>query len=224
MKLTKPPIRPRKDSPREAGARVRRRRPIVLNIGCGPPAEAGVHPYFDAWRQIRVDVNPAVSPDIVASAVDLGGVRSGSVDAVWSSHCIEHLRAHEVPRALSEIRRVLAPSGFALIIVPDLQVLAAWIAEDRLDETIYESPAGPVTAHDMIWGFGAAIARGDEAMAHRSGFTPTLLLHRLQQAGFSQILLRRRDTLELGALVTRSTVRRRRECGALIARLGFRAN
>jgi SAM-dependent methyltransferase len=218
MPKPKPSIRPRRDSRRRAQAR--RPRQSLLNLGCGPE-ETPVPAYFEGWRQIRVDVNPAVSPDLIASAIDLGGVRSGSIDAVWSSHCLEHLPVHEVPQALSEIRRVLRPSGFALIVVPDLQAIAAWIAEDRLHETIYESPAGPVTAHDMLWGFGAAIARGEHAMAHRSGFTPSLLVQRLQEARFSQILLRRRDTLELGALVTRRAIRRRQQCAALITRLGF---
>jgi hypothetical protein len=133
--------------------------------------------------------------------VDLSAIPDGSIDAIWSTHCMEHLFSHEVPLALAEFRRVLADTGFACIIVPDLQAIAEWISGDRLHEAIYESAAGPVTAHDMIWGFGPAIAHGDLAMAHRCGFTPTLFLERLNAAGFPEIVLRRRSNLELGALV-----------------------
>ncbi len=147
-----------------------------------------------------MDVEPAVEPDLLTSVADLSAIPDGSADAVWCSHCIEHLFAHEVPLALSEFRRVLSEDGFACVIVPDLQAIAQWISTDRLHETIYDSPAGPVTAHDMLWGFGPAIARGNTAMAHRCGFTPTLFLQRLEEAGFAEILLRRKSSLELVAL------------------------
>jgi SAM-dependent methyltransferase len=148
-------------------------------------------------------VNGAVEPDLVASVTDLSTIADGSIDAVWSAHCVEHLYAHEVPLALAEFHRVLNATGFACIIVPDLQSIAEWVANDRLDEPIYDSSAGPVTAHDMLWGFGPAIADGDVAMAHRCGFTPTLFLERLRGAKFAEIALRRRSNLELAALALR---------------------
>ncbi len=173
---------------------------MLLNAGSGESTHGNLPAYFKGWRQIRVDVNDAVAPDVVASVTDLSVIADGSVDAVWSAHCVEHLYAHEVPTALQEFRRVLNDTGFACIIVPDLQSIAEYIANDRLDEAIYESSAGPVTAHDMIWGFGAAIARGETAMAHRCGFTPTVFLNCLKQAEFGEIALRRRSNLELAAI------------------------
>jgi Methyltransferase domain len=156
--------------------------------------------YFHKWQQIRVDVDPGVKPDLVTSIADLSAIPDGAVDAVWSAHCVEHLFGYQVPLALAEFRRVLSERGFACVIVPDLQAIAHWIANDRLHETIYESAAGPITAHDMMWGFGPAIANGDTAMAHHCGFTPTLLLQRFQAAGFAEIVLRRKSNLELVAL------------------------
>jgi SAM-dependent methyltransferase len=177
------------------------RRPLVLNAGSGEPGNGALPEYFKGWRQTRVDVDPLAQPDLVASVADLSAIPDGSVDAVWCAHCIEHLFVHEVPRALAEFRRVMAAGGFACIIVPDIQGIAEWIAEDRLHETIYESASGPVTAHDMLWGFGPAIAQGNVAMAHRCGFTPTHFLNHLNSAGFAEIVLRRRSNLELRALV-----------------------
>jgi SAM-dependent methyltransferase len=177
--------------------------PVFLNAGCGAGGRNAVPAYFHAWRQIRVDLNPDVAPDLVASVTDLAAIPDGSMDAVWSAHCLEHLFAHQVPVALGEFHRVLNPTGFACIIVPDVQAIAGWIAEDRLHETVYESPAGPVTAHDILWGHGPAVARGDTAMAHRCGFTPTLFLERLNAAHFAEIVLRRRSNLELAGLALR---------------------
>ena len=160
--------------------------------------------FFRKWQQIRADIDPGVKPDLVADIVDLSAIPDNTVDAVWSAHWIEHLFAHQVPRALAEFRRVLCETGFACIIVPDLQAIAHWIATDRLHETIYRSEAGPVTAHDMVWGFGAAIARGNTYMAHHCGFTPTPFLDCLKEAGFAEIVLRRRtNNLELAALAFR---------------------
>jgi hypothetical protein len=196
-------------------------RPILLNAGCGPPEHSAIPPFFGDWHQIRVDVNPANEPDIVTSIIDLSMIEDGAVQAVWSSHCIEHLFPHEVPGALAEFRRVLGATGFACIVVPDLQAIAHWIATDRLHEAIYESAAGPVTAHDMVWGFSPAIAAGDIAMAHRCGFTPTLFLRRLGDAGFAEIVLRRRANLELVALALRTASEDPGQWEALLAQLGF---
>jgi hypothetical protein len=176
------------------------RPPVLLNAGCGESDRSVLPAYFAGWREIRVDVSPGVTPDLVASVIDLSAIADGSIDAVWSAHCLEHLFAHEVPLALAEFRRVLNDTGFACLIVPDLQAIADRLATDRLDETLYESAAGPVTAHDMLWGFGPAIAGGAVAMAHRCGFTPTLFLKRLGDAGFGEIVLRRRSNLELAAV------------------------
>jgi Methyltransferase domain len=180
--------------------RARSRRPLLINAGCGPRGGARLPPFFDDWRQLRVDVDPGTEPDILTSVTDLSAIGSAVADAVWSAHCIEHLFAHEVPSALGEFRRVLRREGFACIIVPDLQAIAQWLANDRLQEVIYQSDAGPVTAHDMLWGFGPAIEQGYSAMAHRCGFTPTLMLQRLSGCGFAEVVLRRRPTLELAGL------------------------
>jgi SAM-dependent methyltransferase len=176
-----------------------------VNAGCGP-LEAGKLPaYFDGWRQVRVDSDPGVRPDVLADLTDLGPIPDASADAVWAAHCVEHVHEHQVPRALAEFRRVLRDDGFACIIVPDLQALGRYLTGDRLHEPVYVSAAGPVTAHDMIFGFGPAIASGRTAMAHRSGFTPGTLQRCFRGLPFAEVLLRRRDAqLELVALARAS--------------------
>lgn len=161
---------------------------VFVNAGCGHSGSSSVPMYFDSWQQLRVDIDLSTNPDMLTSVTDLSVIEDATMHAVWSSHCLEHLFAHEVPMALAEFRRVLCQDGFACIVVPDLQAIANLIAKDRLDECIYESPSGPVTAHDMIWGFGPALASGQTAMAHHCGFTPTPLLKILTDAGFEEIL------------------------------------
>jgi SAM-dependent methyltransferase len=173
----------------------------VFNLGCGEPGIGDLPDLFASWRQVRVDIDTSAKPDIVADVTDLSPIESATADAIWTAHCLEHLYAHAVPLALAEIRRVLKDDGFACVIVPDVQRIAALIAEDRMHETLYVSPAGPITPHDILFGYGPAIARGHLAMAHRCGFTPTVLMQRLDEAGFGGYVVVRRSNFELAAIL-----------------------
>jgi ubiquinone/menaquinone biosynthesis C-methylase UbiE len=115
---------------------------------------------------------------------DMKAVRDESVDAIFSSHNIEHLYAHEVPRALAEFHRVLKPDGFAIITCPDLKSVAALIVADHLTDTAYMSPAGPIAPLDILYGHRPQLAKGNVLMAHHSGFTEKTLNEALAHAGF----------------------------------------
>lgn len=165
-------------------------RPRVLHVGCGPALATRLHRMFcrPEWEEIRVDIDSGARPDIAVSIVDMHQwVDDESCQAVWASHVIEHLDTHEVPRALGEIRRVLAPQGFALIRCPDLETIAQFVTEGRLNDVIYTSPAGPITPLDMIFGHNASIARGQSAMRHGTGFTESSLAQALLRAGFAEV-------------------------------------
>jgi len=172
----------------------------LLNVGSGARGSSWLPAMFSAWRELRVDVDATMAPDILADITDLSAIEDGSVDAVWSSHCLEHLYLYQVGTAITEAHRVLADDGFFCVIVPDLQAIAEYITNDRLHEVIYESAAGPVIAHDMLLGFSPYLAQGRPAMAHKCGFTPTLLLQQLREAPFAEIVLRRRANQELAAV------------------------
>jgi len=174
----------------------------VLHVGCGAAAPHKLPEIFfpaGAWAEVRLDIDPAVTPDIVASITDMSAVPDGSFDAIWSSHNLEHLPPHEVPLALAEFRRVLAPHGFAAMTMPDLQQIAALIAADRLTEAAYHSPMGPITPLDMLYGHGASIAAGNGFMAHRGGFTATSLEAALRAAGFGTVRVLRDGAYALWA-------------------------
>jgi SAM-dependent methyltransferase len=79
-------------------------------------------------------------------------VATGSVDAIWSSHNLEHLQRHEVPLALREFFTVLKPQGSLLLELPNLRQVAQLIVEYRLEDRAYNSSSGPITPLDMIFG------------------------------------------------------------------------
>ncbi|HMJ01879.1 MAG TPA: class I SAM-dependent methyltransferase, partial [Conexibacter sp.] len=151
---------------------------LVLHVGCGPVREARLDPRFQdpGWLEVRLDVDPGVEPDIVASITDMSPVADASVDAVYSHHNIEHVFSHEVSRALGEFLRVLRPGGELLLATPDLQGVAKTIASGQLEDTLYRSRSGNITPIDVVYGFRSDIAEGREYMAHRTGFTRGTLL------------------------------------------------
>jgi len=175
------------------------RRKLLVNLGSGPKGLSKLPAVFAEWREFRVDADPAAAPDLLADMTDLSAIRSGSADAVWMAHCVEHLYLHEVDRALAEAHRILADDGFLCVIVPDLQAIAEYLATDRLLEPIYHSPAGPISAHDMIFGHGRDLALGHAGMAHKCGFTASVMLQKLKDVSFAETILRRRPR-ELAAL------------------------
>jgi hypothetical protein len=176
--------------------------------------------YFDGWSKLRIDGDAAVRPDIIADLTDLSAIPDASVHAVWAAHCIEHLYEHQVRTALREFRRLLRDDGFLCVIVPDLQTVASYLVADRLHETLYHSNAGPVTPHDVVFGFGPAIAGGSSLMAHRCGFTPSMLQQSFKDLPFGEIVLRRRSTtLELAAVARATAARDPDERRALMTAL-----
>ena len=173
----------------------------VLNVGCGYPLRQKLHRHFHGpeWRELRLDQDPAVCPDIVCSITDMRPVAGNTVDAIWSSHNLEHLQRHEVPQALAEFIRVLKPRGLLLLTLPDLQQVAQLVVEDRLEDQAYHSSSGPITPLDMIFGHTASLAHGNPFMAHRTGFTARTLNKALVEAGFVEVSLRAGTAFDLWA-------------------------
>ena len=181
-----------------------------LHVGCGPKHKDQTTRGFNSpdWNELRLDIDESVKPDVVGTMTDMSSVATGSVDALFSSHNIEHLYPHEVPQALTEFKRVLSPEGFVVITCPDLQSVSALVAEDKLTEPAYTSPAGPITPLDILFGHRPPMARGNLYMAHRCGFTQKVLTGTLQAAGFATVAAKRRGHpyYDLWALGTSSAM------------------
>ncbi len=167
----------------------------ILHIGPGhrrsgaklPPAFQGAE-----WEEIRIDIDPANEPDILGSMQDMAAVADACADAIYSAHNIEHVHTHEVPFVLKEFLRVLKPEGFLVVTCPDLQTVCQLVAEDKLADAAYVSPAGPITPLDILYGHSAALAEGHRYMSHKTGFTLKTLLQALHEAGFQTIGGKRR--------------------------------
>lgn len=167
-----------------------------LHVGCGPlyidpvTQQPNRPRGFDinSWNELRLDINPDVNPDVVGTMTDMSAVPSASVDAIFSSHNIEHLYPHEVPIALAEFKRVLRPDGFVVITCPDLQSVCALVAQGKLIEPAYVSPAGPIAPLDILYGHRPPMSQGNLYMSHRCGFTLNVLLGTLKSAGFAKVV------------------------------------
>jgi SAM-dependent methyltransferase len=160
-----------------------------LHVGCGQARKADTTAGFnnDRWQEIRFDIDPGCAPDITGTVVDMSAVNSGSVDAIFSSHNIEHVYPHEVPKVIAEFARVLADDGFVVLTCPDLQVVCEAVARDKLLEPLYVSPSGPVSPIDVLFGFRPAIAAGKYFMAHKCGFTYSVLSGLFAGGGFKSV-------------------------------------
>lgn len=178
-----------------------------LHVGCGPKHKDQTTRGFNSpeWHELRLDIDESVSPDIVGTMLDMSAVPDASVDALYSSHNIEHLYPHEVPVALAEFKRVLKPAGFFVVTCPDLQSVCALIAQDKLTEAAYSSPAGPIAPLDILYGHRPAMAQGNLYMAHRCGFTKKVLTATLQSCGFKSVAAMARPSFfDLWALASKS--------------------
>jgi predicted SAM-dependent methyltransferase len=158
-----------------------------LHVGCGPKRKDRTTAGFADWSELRFDIDESVQPDLVGTMTDMSSVSAESVDAVFSSHNIEHLYPHEVPLALGEFLRVLKSDGIAVITCPDLKSVCALIAEDKLTDPAYVSPAGPIAPLDILYGLRTSMAQGNLYMAHRCGFTQKVLSATLQASGFKSV-------------------------------------
>ncbi len=168
---------------------------ILLNVGAGHlTSGARIPEAFRSapWKEVRLDIDPTNQPDILGSMLDMSEVPDGSVDAIYSSHNIEHLYPNEIPQAVREFLRVLKPDGYAVIACPDLQAAAQMIAEDKLMETAYMSLAGPVTPFDIVYSHRQFTGRDKPYMAHHCGFTLTALSATLKSNGFAAVAGKRR--------------------------------
>lgn len=182
----------------------------LLHVGCGPAKKAQTTNGFNtpAWSELRLDINPNVQPDIIGTMTDMSGVESASVDAIFSSHNIEHLYPHEVPVALKEFVRVLKSDGFLVITCPDLKSVAKLVVEDKLFDVAYMSPAGPIAAIDILYGHRPQMAEGNLYMAHRCGFTLNVLAGSLQGSGFKSIacIAREAPFFDLWAVASKNEI------------------
>jgi predicted SAM-dependent methyltransferase len=129
------------------------------------------HPEWKIW-----DIEPRPEVDLIGDAANMEQLADNSVEAIYSSHTLEHFHYGlntELLGVLKEWYRVLQPGGKLLISVPNLQVLC-WLyiqPNFTLDDRF----------HIMRIIFGGHMNEYD---IHRTGFDPDILALYLLEAGF----------------------------------------
>jgi SAM-dependent methyltransferase len=94
-----------------------------------------------------------------------------SVEAVFSSHVLEHLFMDEVEKLIPELYRVLKKSGVCRVVVPDLdKIVQNYNSEDP---------------RNFIKEIFEVAKRSEVKNSHHSGFTTSLLTKLFSEAGFS---------------------------------------
>lgn len=174
----------------------------LLHVGCGSSRLHNLPIFFQdgTWSEIRYDINPDVVPDIVGELQDMSIIEDGSIDALYSSHNIEHVWAFEVGRVLEEFCRVLSSDGFAMILCPDILSVCQAVVNGSLEGSLYQSPAGPISAIDIMYGHQNSIAEGNVFMAHKTAFTSASLAQKLIRSGFGKVVVARDNIYGLHAL------------------------
>lgn len=158
----------------------------VLNVGGGTKGIA-LPPQYDGFEHVLLDIDPAGNPDVCCDARELTTLEPAQFDAVYCSHNLEHYHKHDVPRVLAGFRHVLRPGGWAHVRVPDIPAVMKVAVERELDveDTLYTSPAGPISVLDVIYGLARQIEEsGVDFYAHKTGFSNRSLTRALRQAGF----------------------------------------
>jgi ubiquinone/menaquinone biosynthesis C-methylase UbiE len=73
--------------------------------------------FFSQASEVQnFDVRPAREADVQMDMQDIGLMRSGSFDAFYAAHVLNHV-VHD-RKALSDIHRILKPGGVAVLTVP----------------------------------------------------------------------------------------------------------
>lgn len=183
-KLLPPPLPPRED-----GAKRK-----VLCIGFHSMGANRIHAYFrNGWEIVRMDSDAGQTPDIVGSLNELAHVPSGSFDAIWCPHVLEHFYVHQIGAGLREMFRILNNEGLVFMTLADIELAAAYIANGKAEEEVYSSPAGPICALDIIYGYHKFISRSLFHASHKFGFTAETIGLALRSCGFTNIRVQRQN-------------------------------
>jgi hypothetical protein len=163
----------------------------VLNVGGGNKL-IRISQHYDGWQHDLLDIDPAGQPDLVCDARELTKLNGGTYDAIYCSHNLEHYYRHDGLNVVRGFHHMLNETGFAEIRVPDLvQVISALVERQLdLDDELYRSSAGPISAHDVIYGLQIQIKNsGQDFYAHKTGFTSHSLIRMLKEGGFEKVFL-----------------------------------
>ena len=158
----------------------------VLNVG-GNSKDIQIPSQYSGWKHVLLDIDPRGNPDIVCDARKLMSMSKNEYDAIYCSHNLEHYYRYDVRKVLSGFLHVLREDGLAHVRVPDIDALMKIVVAKKMDidDFLYQSPAGPITVRDVIYGYGVEIEKsGNDFFSHKTGFSPKSLTKLLNECGF----------------------------------------
>jgi len=140
---------------------------IVIELGGDPE-----HPYFRP--NVNIVGGPAV--DMVADLNNQFPLESESYDGVFGNFVMEHIRHAKLRQFISELHRILRPSGIVVMITSNLLEQAKVLVERESwnDDLIY-----------MIFGGNPDYAGN----YHHTGYSPEYIIKLFKEAGFNSVTI-----------------------------------
>lgn len=138
---------------------------LLLDVCSGNPEEGEIRP--DGY--IYQDIESHKGIDLVCDLEELNKyIAKGQCKRIRASHCLEHFPTSHIPTILKMIHGLLEKDGELEIHCPNIKWHCALILEDRDEEAVNYAFGGQRDVYDF----------------HKTGFTPTILIRRLTEAGF----------------------------------------
>ena len=174
----------------------------VLNVG-GNSKDIPIPVYYNGWEHHLLDIDPRGNPDICCDAIVLKDKKQykGKYDSVYCSHNLEHFYLHNAKEVLKGFHHVLNEDGFCHIRVPHIMNMIRKVVcyNMELTDTLYTVTGGPITPFDVMFGWQLQVREsGNDFFAHKSAFTPKMLLNELTESGFKYVYTQELD-MELRA-------------------------
>lgn len=162
-----------------------------------PGYHRDIYGAFEGWKIIFSDINPEMDVDIISDMRDLKEFEDNSVDAVVSTHSLEHLHPLDAIKTMKAMHRVVRPGGTVRVVVPDLEEACKDIARTGEPEMgIYTMPANEnhpdttIRAIDVIYG-APWCTMNNNFMGHRWGYTLISLKRLVDSIGFRQVMVKK---------------------------------
>lgn len=126
----------------------------IVDLGCG---YGDFINQVDAGKKIAIDledVKSYLNDDIefhCSSVENLDFLDANSIDAVFGSNLLEHLDKIQIRTTLSEIKRILKPSGKIILIQPNFRLCYKRYFDDYTHQTIFtdESLCGLLKSYGL---------------------------------------------------------------------------
>ena len=128
----------------------------------------------DGWNILNIQKNEGV--DFIGDITDLSQFEDCSINEIYASHVVEHVKQNDVKKTLRGIYRVLKNSGKFYVSVPDMEILCKAFVDLKAP---YK-----VKLHIMQMMFGG---QTDQFDFHYFGWNLEFLKDYLSSAGFKKI-------------------------------------